>query len=141
MSGSSAIPNYRDTSFEYADLTVIHGEPTYETLKTLVNQLKANARSVRTTLGGGQHGYLGLVLSSQQYAIVAPNTPFHRPHHPGPLNIPPYQLPHVTQQIQATHAEQVRPILSPSHWTRSSNIFSLIMVASLQANLLMKNSS
>ena len=40
MSGSSAIPNYRYTSFEYADLTVIHSEPTYETLKTLANQLK-----------------------------------------------------------------------------------------------------
>ena len=173
MSGSSAIPNYRDTSFEYADLTVIHGEPTYETLKTLVNQLKANARSVRTTLGGGQHGYLGLVLSAQQYAIVAPNTPFHRPHHPGPLNIPPYQLPYVTQQIQATHAEQIRlynecyhveqalrkqviAAVQDSylaalkdrqtntitfHWTRSSNIFFLIIVASLQAILLMKNSS
>ena len=108
MSGSATIPNYRDTVFEYSDLTVIHGEPTYDTLKLLVNQLKANARSVRTTLGGGNHGYLGLVLSPQQYAIIAPGTPFIHPAHPGPLNIPPYQLPHVTQQAQSHHAEQVR---------------------------------
>lgn len=108
MSGTSAIPNYRDTIFEYADLTVIHGEPTYETLKAMVNQLKANARAVRTTLGGGQHGYLGLVLSAQQYAILAPATPFTRPLHPGPLVLPPYQLPHVTQQAQSQHTEQVR---------------------------------
>ena len=108
MSGTTAIPNYRDTIFEYTDLTSIHGEPTYETLKTLVNQLKANARAVRTTLGGGQHGYLGLVLSPQQYNIVAPCTPFIRPPHPGPLVIPPYQLPHVTQLAQFQHTEQLR---------------------------------
>ena len=57
MSGSSSIPNYLDTVFEYADLTAIVGEPTYDTLKLLLNQLKANARAVRTTLGGGNHGY------------------------------------------------------------------------------------
>ena len=108
MSGTNAIPNYRDTIFEYADLTVIHGEPTYETLKTMVNQLKANARAVRTTLGGGQHGYLGLLLSQQQYNVIAPGTPFVRPAHPGPLVIPPFQLPHVTQEAQSRHAEGVR---------------------------------
>ena len=108
MSGTTAIPNYRDTIFEYTDLTIINSEPTYETLKNLVNQLKANARAVRTTLGGGQHGYLGLILSPQQYNILAPGTPFIRPPHPGPLVIPPYQLPHVTQQAQAQHAEQLR---------------------------------
>ena len=76
MSGSTSIPNYRETTFEYADLTAIHGEPTYEALTILLNQLKANARSVRTSLGGGNHGYLGLLLSPEQYASIAPNTPF-----------------------------------------------------------------
>ena len=76
MSGSSSIPNYLDTVFEYADLTAIVGEPTYDTLKLLLNQLKANARAVRTTLGGGNHGHLGLLLSPQQYEIIAPGTPF-----------------------------------------------------------------
>ena len=108
MSGTNAIPNYRDTIFEYADLSVIHGEPTYETLKIMVNQLKANARAVRTTLGGGQHGYLGLLLAQHQYDVIAPGTPFVRPAHPGPLVIPPFQLPHVTQEAQSRHAEGVR---------------------------------
>lgn len=98
MSSASSIPNYRDTVFEYADLTAIHGEPTYDTLKILLNQLKANARSVWTTLGGGNHGYLDLVLSPQQYDILAPGMPFVRLAHPGPLVIPPYQLPHVTNK-------------------------------------------
>ena len=76
MSGSSSFPNYRDTAFEYPDLTVITGEPTYESLTVLLNQLKANARSVQTSLGGGQNGYLGLLLSPEQCAILAPTTPF-----------------------------------------------------------------
>ncbi len=60
------------------------------------------------SLGGGHHGHLGLVISPQQYAVVAPNTPFVIPPHPGPLVIPPYQLPHVTQQVQLQHHEQLR---------------------------------
>ena len=108
MSSASSVPNYRTTIFEYVDLTVIHSEPTYETLSTMLNQLKANARSVRTTLGGGQHGYLGLLLPRKQYEVLAQNTPFQAPLHPGQLIIPPFQLPHVTQQIISQHTEAVR---------------------------------
>ena len=108
MSGNTSIPNYRETTFEYADLTPIRGEPTYDSLTILLNQLKANARSVRTSLGGGQHGYLGLLMSPAQYATIAPHTPFIYPTHPGQLNIPAYQLPHVTQQLTSQHNENVR---------------------------------
>jgi len=106
--GNSSIPNYRETTFEYADLTPIHGEPTYKSLTVLFNQLKANARSVRSSLGGGQHGYLGLVLSPAIYNTIAPNTPFQYPVHPGPLILPEFQLPHVTHQVTSQHAENVR---------------------------------
>ena len=74
----------------------------------MFNQLKANARSVRTSLGGGNHGYLGLLLSPAQYATIAPATPFVYPVHPGPLHLPAYQLPHVTQQITAQYSDTVR---------------------------------
>ena len=53
MSGQTTVPNYRETLFEFPDLTPIIGEPSYEALHVLFNQLKANARSVHTTLGGG----------------------------------------------------------------------------------------
>ena len=46
---------------------------------TLRNELKANAQSVTTTLGGGANGHLGLVLSEQAYEQIAPGTPYIRP--------------------------------------------------------------
>ena len=80
----------------------------YDSLTIIFNQLKANAQSVCTSLGGGNHGYLGLLLLPTQYAIIAPTTPFIYPIHPGPLNLPAYQLPHVTQQITSQHSENIR---------------------------------
>ena len=107
MSGQTTVHNYRETLLEYPDLSVIHGKPTYESLRILMNQLKANARSVHTMLGGGQHGHLGLFLTPKQYAILSP-TPYVSQPCPPPLVIPAYQLPHVVQTNQACHNEALR---------------------------------
>ena len=45
--------NYIETVFEYKEVTKIHGEPTYETIKRLHNEVKVNATQVRSNLGGG----------------------------------------------------------------------------------------
>jgi hypothetical protein len=66
MSTSSAI-NYRETFFEFPTLKkIFHGKPTYESLKTLQEELKANAQAVCSSLGGGAHGHLSLVLAPVQ---------------------------------------------------------------------------
>ena len=52
------------------------GEPTYETLHHLKNELKAKASSVPTTLGGSNHGYLGMILTPAEYRRFAPTGPF-----------------------------------------------------------------
>ena len=85
---SSATVNYRETYFEYPDLTPLVGEPTFDGLHRMSKELKANAQSVYSHLGGGAHGHLGLLLSPAQYALLSP-VPFLRPVHPGPLAIPP----------------------------------------------------
>ena len=89
--------NYVETYFQIKDLQKIHGEPNFETLKILRNQIKANAGSVATQLGGGTLGYLGLLLSNAEYARAAPGTPFVCPTNPGVLVIP-----HGTAQHAAT---------------------------------------
>ena len=80
--------DYAATYFPYSSPTPIRGEPTYKSLKKLQRELKANASSVDSDLGGGDHGYLGLVLSDIQYAKICPNNPFEAPEFPQALTIP-----------------------------------------------------
>jgi hypothetical protein len=54
-------------SFPTNPLTKIHGRPTYDSLNELRNELKSNASSIPTSRGGGGHGYLGLILSADDY--------------------------------------------------------------------------
>ena len=70
---------HKDSYFEHLVRTKIRGEPTYETLHHLKNELKANASSVPTTLGGGNHGYLGMILMSSEYHRIGPADPVKRP--------------------------------------------------------------
>ena len=68
-------------------IPTISGQPTYESLKNLRFLLKANAASYPSTLGGGNHGYLGLVLTPAVYATVAPGTAFIVPAQPPPAPV------------------------------------------------------
>ena len=80
---ASSIPSVEDFPNAFAThFTPIVGEPTYRTLKTLKDQLKANAASVPATLGGGNHGYLGLILSPAAYTTIS-LTAFVEPAYPG----------------------------------------------------------
>ena len=55
--------NYCVSLFEHVDLTPVSGQPTYESLRLLNQELKTNAMSVHSNLGGGAHGYYGLIVS------------------------------------------------------------------------------
>ena len=80
---TSTVPSVEDFTYAFPNhLPPIVDEPTYETLKELKDQLKANATSIPTTLGGGNHGYLGLILSPAAYATISP-TAFVEPAYPG----------------------------------------------------------
>ena len=80
---TSSVPSVEDFMNAFPNqLTPIVGEPTYATLKTLKDQLNANAASVPTTLGGRNNGYLGLTLSPAAYATISP-TAFIKPAYPG----------------------------------------------------------
>ena len=106
MSNSGAV-NYRETNFETKELTPIRGEPSPDTILGLRNQLKSNARSVLSNLGGGTNGHLALVLSPAQYALLS-NIPFEKPMHPGALVIPPGTTLHMTTTLKDLHQEHLR---------------------------------
>lgn len=85
---STSVPSVNDTYFQHKVLTRIHGIPVYETLQRLTTEIKANAASVPTTLGGGLYGHLGLVVSDQTYATLANTVPWVTPVNPGPYTPP-----------------------------------------------------
>jgi hypothetical protein len=101
MLASSGI-TYRETYFEYPDLTKIHGEPASKSLFKLRNELKANAQSVYSNLSDGTHGHLALVLSAQQYALLAA-VAFIIPEHPGALLIPAGTTGPMTEVLKHAH--------------------------------------
>ena len=45
---------YKDALFERSNLTPIDGEPTFETLHKLFNDIKANSKAVYSNIGGGK---------------------------------------------------------------------------------------
>jgi hypothetical protein len=106
MATSHAI-NYRDTYFEYPELTRIEGEPKAENLIQLNKELKSNAISVYSNLGGAQHGHLFLVMTPAQYSLIS-EVPFDRPLHPGPLIIPDGTTNHHAITLKELHKERLR---------------------------------
>ena len=80
---SNRIPSVKDTYFQHKVLTKVHGKPTYEALRTLTTELKANAGSVPTTIGGGLYGHLGLILTDIRYATLPGTVPWTTPLNPG----------------------------------------------------------
>ena len=96
--------------FEHQDLTHIHGDPTFNTLHSIVLQLNIKATSVPKTLGSGAHGCAGDVLSPITYAALMPLTPFAIPTHPGPLNLMDGATRYVIYNTQTVYGEHLHTI-------------------------------
>ena len=53
--------------FPYSNIEKIKGELSYHSIKEVEQKLIKNASSFPSELGGGNHGYLGLVLKPAKY--------------------------------------------------------------------------
>ena len=73
--------------FPYPTVNKITGLPTYATLKELVRQLKDNAASLSTELGGGAHGFLGILLPAAQFEILSGGVPWVPDVNPGSVAV------------------------------------------------------
>ena len=90
MSNPHNLPDYKEHYFETKALDHIHGKPTLQQIIKVFRQLKRNATSVPTRLGGGNHGYLALVLTPTKYNAITTTQAFIRPTDPGvftPTNV------------------------------------------------------
>ena len=92
------IPSVRDTYFQHKTLTTVTGKPSYDCFQKVYTELKVNASAVPTTLGGGLHGHLGLLLSDVRYQTLS-TTAFVAPPNPG-LFAPP--VTGTAAQLEAT---------------------------------------
>jgi len=73
-------------SFPNSTFPKQEGEPTYQKIKTIHKLAAENAASVETTRGGGQHGYLAIVLDPNTYHALTGAT-FMAPTNPGPVPV------------------------------------------------------
>ena len=114
---TSSVPSVEDITNAFPPpITKITDEPNYKSLKNLKDQLKANAASIPTTLGGGNHGYLGLILSPAAYATIAANQ-FIEPVYPG-------QYPNVPASTNATNTSTIvrRHTEDLCQWCKFKNV-------------------
>ena len=81
MTSTSSV-NHKNSYFEHPFLIAIR---TYETLHRVKNEIKANTSSVPTTLGGRNHGYLGMILTPTEYRRIVSTFHFTQPSNPGVL--------------------------------------------------------
>ena len=77
-----------------------------------------------TTLGGGLHGYLGLVLTPAEYATVS-QTPFVLPTLPQQLQVPPGTWDREVQRLLREHMEAKR-IFREAHDVKQALIKQLV---------------
>ena len=71
--------------FPHPELTKVPNNPSFQHIDLLQREAYANVSSVNTSLGGGHHGYLGLLMPDAEYqAISHGGTAFQAPDFPGP---------------------------------------------------------
>ena len=85
-----------------AQPTKIHGRPTYLQIKKLEKELIQYATNITTDLGGGAHGYLGLVKTANEYNRIT-GTNFAIPVRPPDLQIAQGTTGHESFRVQQEH--------------------------------------
>ena len=89
-----------------------------DSILLLHRQVKRNAQSVPTTLGGGQLGYLGLVITEETYNAIPASEPFDRPTDPGTFAL---QVP-TTVALQSPTASTRRSTRSTARSATTADI-------------------
>lgn len=100
--------DYVNTYFPHPEPTKIKGKPNYKSLTTVFNKIKANASGVDCNLRGGNHGYLGLVLSDVEYANISGTVLFIAPEFPAPLTVPATATQVQAFNLKTQHDEAIR---------------------------------
>eukprot|EP00957_Ditylum_brightwellii_P122598 9349410-Ditylum_brightwellii.AAC.1 len=55
-------PDEMKAKFPHPSLQRVKGEPDYAPINAIMQQLYKNAATIQSSLGGGAHGHIGLVM-------------------------------------------------------------------------------
>jgi hypothetical protein len=80
---TASTPDELIVGFPQSSLPKVTGDPTCEDLKVIRRLLNTNAMSVASYEGGGRHGYLGIIMTNEEYFAIAVDV-FPVPANPGP---------------------------------------------------------
>ena len=126
-------------SFPNTKISSSDEEPTHNLIKIAEKELIENITSIRSELGGVQHGYLDLMLSTAKYNAITGY--YFTPHaNLGPFpEFPPTQTQPQIAQINATHKSQLRlwreqEIVKRAIKNQLTNVFNPRHIADLHDN-------
>ena len=96
-------------SYPHPELTPIApgAKPDFASLKVIHQELNANAMSIPSTRGGGQHGHLAITLNDADYLAINNAIAWINPVHPGPapVHAPGASGPQITEVNRAYKAD------------------------------------
>jgi hypothetical protein len=79
---TASMPDELIAGFPHSSLPNVIGEPTFEELKVFWRLLNTNAMGVSSSVGGGRHGHLGIIMTNEEYFTIAADV-FPVPNNPG----------------------------------------------------------
>jgi hypothetical protein len=79
----ASTPDDLITGFPHSFLLKVTGEPIFEDLKVIWRLLNNHAMSIASYKGGGCHGHLGIIMTNEEYFVIAVDV-FPVPNNPGP---------------------------------------------------------
>eukprot|EP00957_Ditylum_brightwellii_P188638 14360929-Ditylum_brightwellii.AAC.1 len=80
-------PDKIKAKFPHPTLQQIEGEPDYAAINIIMQQLYENAATIPSSLGGGAHGHIGLVIEPMLYSSLSA-TSYNAPSAPTRTTLP-----------------------------------------------------
>jgi hypothetical protein len=90
-------------------VTKIHGQPTSHDLTNLEREIISILANIPTTLGGGNHGHVGVIMNPTEYNTMTEGTDFVNPVNPGiyPANLALNAAAGARARAEAEHRELI----------------------------------
>jgi hypothetical protein len=88
-------------------VTKIHGQPTSQDLTILEKEIIAILANIPTTLGGGNHGHIGIIMEPTEYSTMSVGIIFTNPLNPGfyPATLAATAAAGIRAKAEAEHKE------------------------------------